>query len=350
VSIGPQLDHRNLELNCFVFGDDASQVFPVKIASTDSVGTLRKAIKEEKKPVLDHLTADSLTLWKVSIPVDHGFKENARKVEVRDEEALSPVQKLSQIFLDQPEDGHLHIIVRCPPPNSKCEYFVVSGASNDRISELISSRLKSVPPSAYKGDPVAKGREEWATNFPQKAPSDKGKPKSFASDQRRPVPAFRFNRPPTTDATIPITLYNPIFGQFQDDCKTYIPTKEDHDFALKLSLSMSNFYNAEKGRAEKARDDFGEYGLNFLATQIDGYTTDGDLRWEKFCLALIEMKPELCFGNAEPLFQAAWYYVAFTRNQLQANLGSHLPCFILYAAGECTCVFRHVHQVSKFIS
>ena len=222
--------------------------------------------------------------------------------------------------------------------------------SYGRVSELPSSRLNSAPPSAYKGDLVAKGREEWATKFPKKAPSEKGKPKIFTSDQRKAVPAFRFNRPPSTDATIPITLYNSIFGQFQDDCKTYMPTKEDHDFALKLSLSMSDFYDKEKGRAEKAREDFGEYGLDFLASEIDGYRTDGDLRWKRFCIALIEMKPELCLGNAEPLFEGAWYYVAFTRDQLQANLGSHLPCLILYAAGERTCVFRHLRQDLMFLA
>jgi hypothetical protein len=116
----------------------------------------------------------------------------------------------------------------------------------------------------------------------------------------------------------------------------YNPTKEDHDFALRFSLSMSDFYDDEKRRAEKAREVFGEYGLDFLAAQIDGYITDGDIRWKQFCLGLMEFKPELCLGNAEPLFEGAWYYVAFTRDQLQANFGSHLPCLILYAAGECT--------------
>ena len=89
---------------------------------------------------------------------------------------------------------------------------------------------------------------------------------------------------------------NVAYEQFVDDnpstkhdCKTYIPSKQDHDFALQLSLSMSNF----------------QYGLEFLATQIDGYTTDGDLRCGKFCLGLVEFKPELCLGSAEPLFEAA---------------------------------------------
>jgi hypothetical protein len=134
-------------------------------------------------------------------------------------------------------------------------------------------------------------------------------------------------------------LYNPIFGQFQDDCKTYIPTKADHDFALKLSSSMSEFYDAEKGRAEKAREDFGGYGLHFLAAQIHGYTTDGDLRCNNFCFGLMEVKSEISLGGAEPLFEAAWYYAAFTREQMCANLGSNLPCFILYIAGELARVF-----------
>jgi hypothetical protein len=115
---------------------------------------------------------------------------------------------------------------------------------------------------------------------------------------------------------------------------------KDHDFALRLSLSMSQFYDDEDKRAEQARNVFAEYGLEFLATQIDGgYRTDGDLRCGKFAAGLLEVKPELCSGNAEPLFQGAWYYAAFTRSQLQTNLGSHLPCFILYLAGQYTCIF-----------
>ena len=36
-----------LYLNCWVIGDKAGRVFPVNIAGTESVGTLKKAIKEE---------------------------------------------------------------------------------------------------------------------------------------------------------------------------------------------------------------------------------------------------------------------------------------------------------------
>jgi hypothetical protein len=111
---------------------------------------------------------------------------------------------------------------------------------------------KSIPLSAYTYDIFAKGRKDWSAKFPRQAPSAKGKPKKFATDQKKSPPAFYFNRPPATAATIPITLYNAIFAQFQDDWEMYMPTKEDHDFALKFSTSMSEFYEEEKGRAKEA--------------------------------------------------------------------------------------------------
>jgi hypothetical protein len=104
----------NLELNCFVHGDDPRNVFPVRIARTDTVGMLKKAIKEEKKVALEHVDADVLKVWKVDVAVDDGFTENARQVELRDEKALSPVDPLSDHFTDRPAQKHVHIIARSP--------------------------------------------------------------------------------------------------------------------------------------------------------------------------------------------------------------------------------------------
>jgi hypothetical protein len=101
------------ELNCFVQGDDASQVFSVEIANNKPISALRKAIKEEKQPQLDHVTADSLTLWNVSIPVDDGLKENVSNV-IRVQEALSPAVQLSDVFTDVLIQKHVHIIVKSP--------------------------------------------------------------------------------------------------------------------------------------------------------------------------------------------------------------------------------------------
>jgi hypothetical protein len=58
-----------LELNCWVLGDDPHCVFPVKIASSEMVGYLRKAIMPEMENSSDDLVAKSLVLWKVSCPI-----------------------------------------------------------------------------------------------------------------------------------------------------------------------------------------------------------------------------------------------------------------------------------------
>ena len=55
-----------LNLNCWVLGDDPKRIFPVKIAKRKTVGGLKDAIKDKKKPEFDDYAADSLDLWKVS--------------------------------------------------------------------------------------------------------------------------------------------------------------------------------------------------------------------------------------------------------------------------------------------
>ncbi len=67
IAAPPQL----ITLNCWVLSDHPDRVFPVKIAPEESVGALRKAIKEEKRPVFDDIPADRLDLWKVSKQIAH---------------------------------------------------------------------------------------------------------------------------------------------------------------------------------------------------------------------------------------------------------------------------------------
>jgi hypothetical protein len=55
-----------LELNCWILGDDPRRVFPVEVESSKTVGTLKKAIKDEVKHSFGDLYAKSLDLWKVS--------------------------------------------------------------------------------------------------------------------------------------------------------------------------------------------------------------------------------------------------------------------------------------------
>jgi hypothetical protein len=115
-----------LELNCFIQGDDPSHIFPIKIARTESVGTLKEFIKT-KKVTLEHVDADSLRLWDISIPYDNTFKETLRKVELIDEKQLSAFDNLASIFPNLPANS-LHIIVK--PPISKLLLIIITGRLN----------------------------------------------------------------------------------------------------------------------------------------------------------------------------------------------------------------------------
>jgi hypothetical protein len=46
-------------------GDDLSHVFSIKIASTESVFTLKETIRNKKSITFHHVEADVIKLWKV---------------------------------------------------------------------------------------------------------------------------------------------------------------------------------------------------------------------------------------------------------------------------------------------
>jgi len=97
-----------LELNCLVLGDDRSHIFTIEIPDTKTVSALKKAIKDEKKPAFDHIPADTLILWNVSVRDDEHLEENIKELD----KALSPMDVLLEVFPTCPVQKHLHIVVK----------------------------------------------------------------------------------------------------------------------------------------------------------------------------------------------------------------------------------------------
>ena len=111
-----------LNLNCLVLGHDASHIFPIEIAERKTVGALKDAIKDKKEHAFQHVDADALLLWKVSILVDRSLTKNISKLDFVDEGSLLPVEELSDVFSDSLSRKHLHIVVRVPPAG-ECEWL-----------------------------------------------------------------------------------------------------------------------------------------------------------------------------------------------------------------------------------
>jgi Crinkler effector protein N-terminal domain len=115
-----------------VLGESRAHIFPVKIAGTESVGTLKEAIKDKKKPAFDHVPADALVLWKVSFPVDESLDGNLPNL--LDEESLSPVRGLSKVFSNMPKEEYLHIVVKGPSIEA-----IEPGEANDKLVAMVNS-------------------------------------------------------------------------------------------------------------------------------------------------------------------------------------------------------------------
>ncbi|KAH9167869.1 hypothetical protein EDB89DRAFT_1649638 [Lactarius sanguifluus] len=108
---------RRLQLNCFVLGEDRNNIFSVKIPNTENVSSLRRAIKDKNNITFRDVEADTLTLLRVSVPDDDNPKLKLSELDLVDEEQLFPTQVLSNVF-SNPPPGHVHIVVKPPPPHS----------------------------------------------------------------------------------------------------------------------------------------------------------------------------------------------------------------------------------------
>ncbi|KIL65168.1 hypothetical protein M378DRAFT_32723, partial [Amanita muscaria Koide BX008] len=131
-----------LRLSCLVIGGDSDRIFIVTIKASKTVADLKDKIKKEKKPTLDHISADMLDIWKVSTLIDDHFQEN---VGIPDEKPLLPVNELSTVFTEAPVLKHLHIIVK-EQTTGECKrlnYYLLSMES--RPSATMSPNSDSLP-------------------------------------------------------------------------------------------------------------------------------------------------------------------------------------------------------------
>ncbi|ORZ26968.1 hypothetical protein BCR41DRAFT_179467 [Lobosporangium transversale] len=103
-------------LFCILDGHTVSSSFSVEVALGATVDKLKESIKARMSAGLEGVDSNTLTLWKVSIPVT---KEDMNKVisleELTDKEVLLPTTPLRVAFEGLKEGQFIHIFVQCPP-------------------------------------------------------------------------------------------------------------------------------------------------------------------------------------------------------------------------------------------
>lgn len=93
------------------FKDEPTKAFSVRISKTDNVSILKKKIKEEKAPHLDHLAASDLILYKVSLPaVDVDLNTDSKATPAVTRIHLQPLEEIQDVFPETLQKSHVHII------------------------------------------------------------------------------------------------------------------------------------------------------------------------------------------------------------------------------------------------
>ncbi|KAF8967581.1 hypothetical protein BGZ46_000131 [Entomortierella lignicola] len=122
-----------LVLFCIISGEQASNAFPIKISSTETIGEFKNAIKRGKPSAFKHIESSDLVIWRVSIPIDEDADdETIMTNNIDSKKLLKATGSLSNAFKDGISEGIIHIIVERPKVQ-----IAQALESDKRIAELL---------------------------------------------------------------------------------------------------------------------------------------------------------------------------------------------------------------------
>ncbi|CAB4436972.1 unnamed protein product [Rhizophagus irregularis] len=150
------------------------------------------------------------------------------------------------------------------------------------------------------------------------------------------------HRPPSASSAVPVSLYCPIFGTFEDRCEED-PERDDNIFTYKFCLEMAKFYSKEEYRRETANRLLSAY-LDHKVEPIilpGNRSTDGTVSTNELYREInIEYKNESCSTNSCAHLENCGYYLSFCSKQ--ENTDTNMPCILVNIAGPTFAVYGAV--------
>jgi hypothetical protein len=113
---------KKIELFCWVKGDELNRVFLAEVKQNAKVAQLKSVIQAEK-PSFKDVDPEALKLWKFELGLPDLNDESANRIELEGP-PLNPWLKISDLWVKQPPDGTLSVIL-LRPAGSECEWVVV---------------------------------------------------------------------------------------------------------------------------------------------------------------------------------------------------------------------------------
>ncbi|KAL9716775.1 hypothetical protein Ac2012v2_001227 [Leucoagaricus gongylophorus] len=194
--------------------------------------------------------------------------------------------------------------------------------------------------------PFYKRRAQWFQKNPPKAPSSEAATGQFAKRQIHSDQAIFCGRPYSIYQAIPPTLLCPQFSQFMVDLDSCTPSTSDIEFFYQLSHEMSDIFTQEAERNNVFINIMRKHGFpDFSKTFIGKYHNDGTLEvrinqlGKSAIYLVLEVKNELGKGGAEPMVQAALYWLESIRpfaedGNSQLHYQTNFPAVLLLHNGE----------------
>ncbi|KAG6329174.1 hypothetical protein ID866_9916 [Astraeus odoratus] len=304
---GPSVIVSDMTLNCWIYGDDVKNIFPVKISKTASVGELKVDIKNMIPSAFRGVDAPSLHLYKISVPINDDLGVALQNSKPNDEKSLDPWKILSDIFFDVPLKEYLHVVVKVA--------FSVGFPTCTPLN-------------------VEAQRRTFLNNNALLVSSTADELETFSERQAAREHTIFCNRPHTACASIPVTLLHNVFSQFLDNCETHNITPGDNSFAEELHIAMSDFYSTELSRVNAISDVLWRWKIYPTVTvTTDGPRRDDDMFKNNHYYLITTIENEVGSARADPWTQASLMYLKLTSKSAVAMAGSTLPCIIVILFG-----------------
>ncbi|KAI9439820.1 hypothetical protein H4582DRAFT_2075187 [Lactarius indigo] len=326
-----------LQLNCFALGGNRNNVFSVKIPGTESVSTLKEEIKDKMRPAFDHIVADTLILWRVSVPDTSDLELKLNGFDLADEDQLSPMQVLSSVFSDPPLPGQVHIVVK--PPSAHLLFQQQRASKSDTNEPWTNIGQLETTQALVVNDAVGVPPPSSIATFPR----------FHAEQKRHPI----WNGRPSVNSGIPIQLYHPAFANFlriSREGTVDIDVKpESYSATHSLFHAAADLHDNDAERVTATWTSLGlaienplppldHHGMHFngAITEVCGGVPA--------LVALKEDKNEIGTDGCDPSHQCAFGFRSYYASERMERIRKSCCCptFLIALAGPWMCIFGAV--------
>ncbi|KAF8718442.1 hypothetical protein AX14_011836 [Amanita brunnescens Koide BX004] len=255
------------------------------------------AIKEQKNITFRDCEADSLVLWNISIPSNLNLKESIDELCLVSYDAT---QKLEQIFLESPAEGHIHILIKSLSRSVE-PLEMARTPIPEELAHAKAAQMAKVAPAPSSVSKISKGEQD-------EHPIYNGRP----AGRRGP----------------PVTIYHAAFAELRDTLRDPYSVQDKNENRVedtaKLFLVATEIYETEEERCRAV--------IPHLKNVL-GFTLAKSLKTKDGVICYIEFKNELGISGDGGVQAALALRKHLVKKDYKEIRNVSCPCIVLSLGG-----------------